>query len=92
MVDQPVPETSQWEPGGLSDRQRPPLPYLSHRSAPCSWRFAMCSTASCSQCGKKTWAGCGEHVDAVMARVPSAQRCRCEPVPRHIFLERLRAD
>jgi len=35
----------------------------------------MCRATTCTTCGKTTWAGCGQHVDQVMARVPSAQRC-----------------
>ena len=35
----------------------------------------MCRPASCKTCGKTTWAGCGMHVDQVMAGVPKAQRC-----------------
>ncbi|WP_202863053.1 hypothetical protein [Ornithinimicrobium murale] len=31
--------------------------------------------ATCKTCGKTTWAGCGQHVDQVMASVPTAQRC-----------------
>ncbi|MFT3707143.1 MAG: DUF2892 domain-containing protein [Archangium sp.] len=37
----------------------------------------MCKRASCPRCGKVTWAGCGAHVDAVMAGVPEADRCKC---------------
>jgi hypothetical protein len=50
----------------------------------------MCSAAPCSRCGKTTWRGCGQHVDAVMAGVPAAQRCRCEPAPPRSFMDRLR--
>jgi hypothetical protein len=35
----------------------------------------MCRTVTCKQCGKTTWAGCGLHIDQVMAGVPQAQRC-----------------
>ena len=35
----------------------------------------MCRPATCTTCGKTTWAGCGNHVDQVMAGVPQAQRC-----------------
>lgn len=37
----------------------------------------MCRAVTCSACGKTTWAGCGAHVEQVMAGVPAAQRCRC---------------
>ncbi|MBW8172710.1 hypothetical protein K0651_06575 [Ornithinimicrobium sp. Arc0846-15] len=35
----------------------------------------MCRQVDCKQCGKTTWAGCGQHVDQVMKGVPRAQRC-----------------
>lgn len=37
----------------------------------------MCSPATCKQCGKTTWSGCGNHVDQVMSRVPVDRRCTC---------------
>ena len=39
----------------------------------------MCRAVPCKTCGKTTWAGCGQHVDQVMARVPSGQRCPGHP-------------
>ena len=39
----------------------------------------MCRRATCKTCGKTTWAGCGQHVDQVMASVPSADRCPGHP-------------
>lgn len=38
----------------------------------------MCRPASCSTCGKTTWAGCGNHVESVKASVPAGQWCRCD--------------
>jgi hypothetical protein len=35
----------------------------------------MCRAVSCTTCGKTTWAGCGQHVDQVMAGVAPANRC-----------------
>lgn len=35
----------------------------------------MCRRTTCRTCGKTTWAGCGRHVDSVMAGVPAAARC-----------------
>ena len=35
----------------------------------------MCRAVTCRTCGKTTWAGCGLHVDSVMSRVPSDERC-----------------
>jgi hypothetical protein len=29
----------------------------------------------CKKCGKTTWAGCGMHVDQVLAGVSQADRC-----------------
>lgn len=39
----------------------------------------MCRAVACKTCSKTTWAGCGQHVDAVMAGVPRADRCTCSP-------------
>lgn len=36
----------------------------------------MCRAVTCKECGKTTWAGCGEHVEQVMSGVPSSDRCR----------------
>ena len=41
----------------------------------------MCRQATCRQCGKTTWAGCGQHVDQVMRGVPGGQRCPGHPTP-----------
>lgn len=35
----------------------------------------MCRAVRCKTCGKTTWAGCGMHVDQVMAGVPQSDRC-----------------
>ena len=35
----------------------------------------MCRAVKCRQCGKTTWAGCGQHVESVMRGVPRADRC-----------------
>lgn len=35
----------------------------------------MCRAVKCRECGKTTWAGCGQHVDAVKRSVPAAQWC-----------------
>ncbi len=37
----------------------------------------MCYPVSCDTCGKTTWAGCGEHVDAALAGVAADARCAC---------------
>jgi hypothetical protein len=38
----------------------------------------MCRQVKCSSCGKATYAGCGMHVEQVLAGVPASQRCRCQ--------------
>lgn len=35
----------------------------------------MCRAVNCKVCGKTTWAGCGQHIDAVKATVPASQWC-----------------
>ena len=35
----------------------------------------MCRAAVCRTCGKTTWAGCGQHIGHVKARVPAEQWC-----------------
>ena len=35
----------------------------------------MCRAVRCRTCGKTTWAGCGMHVEQVMRRVATSQRC-----------------
>lgn len=39
----------------------------------------MCRATRCRTCGRTTWAGCGQHVDQVLARVPRADRCGGHP-------------
>jgi hypothetical protein len=35
----------------------------------------VCRAVTCSKCGKTTWAGCGQHVNQVLAGLPASQRC-----------------
>ena len=35
----------------------------------------MCRPVACKQCGKTTWAGCGQHIASVKAGVPAGQWC-----------------
>lgn len=35
----------------------------------------MCRATTCRQCGKASWAGCGMHVEQVLAGVPRSERC-----------------
>lgn len=39
----------------------------------------MCRAVTCRTCGKASWAGCGQHVDEVMAGVPAGERCPGHP-------------
>ena len=41
----------------------------------------MCRAVNCKICGRITWAGCGQHIDQVMAGVPAGQRCPGHPRP-----------
>lgn len=38
----------------------------------------MCRRITCNQCGKPTWAGCGQHIEQALAGVAPADRCACE--------------
>ncbi|WP_199189066.1 hypothetical protein [Corynebacterium sp. 13CS0277] len=49
----------------------------------------MCRPVTCKKCGKTTWAGCGQHVDAVMANVPKNQQCTCPREQSGGFLGKL---
>jgi len=35
----------------------------------------MCRQTDCKNCTKKTWAGCGKHIDSALRDVPEADRC-----------------
>jgi ribosomal 50S subunit-associated protein YjgA (DUF615 family) len=37
----------------------------------------MCRRVTCDRCGKPTFAGCGAHVEQVLADVPKGDRCHC---------------
>ncbi len=39
----------------------------------------MCHAVKCKQCGKTTWAGCGQHINEVRRGVPSSQWCPGHP-------------
>jgi len=38
----------------------------------------MCVAVRCPECGKATWAGCGDHIDEALSRFPEEQRCTCD--------------
>jgi hypothetical protein len=44
----------------------------------------MCQQVKCTTCGKPTWAGCGQHVEAVLGKVPPEKRCAC-PRPKSLL-------
>ena len=37
----------------------------------------MCREVKCERCGKRTWAGCGKHKDAILEKIPENERCIC---------------
>jgi hypothetical protein len=39
----------------------------------------MCRRVACRTCTKATYAGCGLHVEQVLAGVRKADRCACPP-------------
>ncbi len=55
----------------------------------------MCRQVACAKCEKASWAGCGQHVNQVLAGVPKNQRCRCTPQEKaqwkkeHSFFHRI---
>ncbi len=44
----------------------------------------MCSPVRCNICGKTTWAGCGQHVDQVKARVAAPDWCDKQHTPEQL--------
>ncbi|MEY5017857.1 MAG: hypothetical protein RL431_906 [Actinomycetota bacterium] len=38
----------------------------------------MCSPITCSDCGKASWTGCGQHVELALAGVATEDRCACK--------------
>jgi hypothetical protein len=50
----------------------------------------VCRPVICKTCNKVTWAGCGMHVEQVLAGFPSSERCAGHPdSPRQGLLGRL---
>ena len=37
----------------------------------------MCAEVTCRKCGRRSWRGCGQHVEPVLGHVAPADRCRC---------------
>jgi len=44
----------------------------------------MCRRTVCTECKKPSYAGCGMHVEQVLADVPRAQRCACRDQPKKL--------
>ncbi len=43
----------------------------------------MCRRVTCKSCGKPSYAGCGMHIESVLADVPQGDRCTCrDTAPR----------
>lgn len=42
----------------------------------------MCRPATCMTCKKKTWKGCGQHIEAVKAMVGKQNWCTCKGADR----------
>lgn len=42
----------------------------------------MCRRVECAECKKPTYAGCGMHVEHVLADVPREERCACRDAPK----------
>lgn len=38
----------------------------------------MCSPANCSNCGKVTWTGCGQHIEEALEGFSEDQLCQCD--------------
>jgi len=52
----------------------------------------MCRPVRCRTCGKTTWAGCGDHIEAALAGVAFEDRCpghAAEESHRGSFLARV---
>ncbi|KAH9884578.1 hypothetical protein F4778DRAFT_762703 [Xylariomycetidae sp. FL2044] len=39
----------------------------------------MCYSATCPTCSKKSWRGCGSHIESALSGVPEDQWCACGP-------------
>lgn len=39
----------------------------------------MCMRATCPNCSKQTWRGCGSHIPSALAGVAEEEWCTCEP-------------
>ena len=41
----------------------------------------MCRRVECPKCKKPSYAGCGKHIEQVLADVPRENRCACRDQP-----------
>ena len=48
----------------------------------------MCRRVQCAQCKKPTYAGCGMHIEQVLADVPRDERCSCREEAKKVASER----
>lgn len=47
----------------------------------------MCSKVACRECGKPSWAGCGQHIESALRGVAIADRCPGWQTGRHVNVE-----
>lgn len=40
----------------------------------------MCRQVICQKCKKKTWAGCGQHIESALKGVKEEDRCKCREI------------
>lgn len=55
--------------------------------------MGMCRLTTCSKCHRPTYAGCGAHVEQVLAHVPRSERCKCRelaPPPDDSVVDRVK--
>jgi hypothetical protein len=45
----------------------------------------MCRRIDCTKCCRPSFAGCGAHVEQVLADVPTTERCRCQEATAKTF-------
>lgn len=49
----------------------------------------MCQLVLCKQCNKKSWAGCGQHLNSIFKNVPVEERCFCGYTKEELDEEKL---
>ena len=42
----------------------------------------MCRRVECRDCGRPTFAGCGQHIEQVLGDIPPDERCHCREAQR----------